>query len=170
MRKLYVLFGTLLVCAVAGCSEDLNEELVKNTVQILDNTTSDLEQVTKTLNSAVTEAKSSNKPLDIAKIARANQEAGGLKNKARELQDRKARMDVRKDNVTTAEREDYAAKFKPAMAKALQRLDAAEKNLDVALREADAVADNDGKSSLEKLRDTLKEAQNEFEVLTKRQS
>jgi hypothetical protein len=170
MRKLYVLLGTLVICGASGCSEDLNEAYVAGTINVLKRTTSDVEQVTKTISEATTQAKNSNKPLDIAKVARATQEAASLKKQAQELQNLKARMDVRKDGVTASAREEYAANHKGDVQQSLQALDIAQKNLEVALRDADAVADNDGKSALEKLREAIKEARNEFEMVTKRQS
>jgi predicted nucleic acid-binding Zn-ribbon protein len=172
MRKIHVLLGTLLVCAVAGCSDDPNDILISHTISVLRGTTTDVEQVTKTLGDAVTTAKKESKPLDLIKINKAIQEAGGLKKKAQELQNLKAQTDVRKDNISAAQKEEFANKYKAPFQKALQDLDAAQKNLEVTMREAETVAapDPETKSALEKLRDALKEAQNEFEVLTKRQS
>jgi len=170
MRKLYVLLGTLLACVVVGCGDDPNDKVIAETISTLRNTTSDIEHVSKTINDAVNQAKNSKKPLDIAEIDKATKEAAGLKKKAQDLQNEKAWMDVRKDNITAEQREEYANRYKVDIGKALQGLDAAQKNLELALREADSVADSDGKSSLQKLRETLQEAQNEFEVLTKRQS
>jgi hypothetical protein len=172
MRKLYVLLGTLLTFAVAGCGEDANDSIIAGTISILDGTTSQIEQITKTLNDAVNEAKKETKPLDLAKIKTATQNAIELKKKAETLQRYKAEIDVRKDGLTPEQREEYATKYKAAFQQKLQNLDTAQKNLDVALREADAVAasNSESKAALEQLRDALKESQNEFEVLTKRQS
>jgi DNA repair exonuclease SbcCD ATPase subunit len=172
MRKLYVLLGTLLICTVAGCGDDTNDNIIAGTISILDGTTSQIEQITKTVKDTVDQAKKDSKPLDIAKIATATQNATELKKKAEALQRFKAEIDVRKDSLTADQREENAKKHKAAFQQKLQNLDTAQKNLDTALREADAVAatNNESKAALEKLRDALKEAQNEFEVLTKRQS
>jgi hypothetical protein len=172
MRKLYVLLGTLLTCTVVGCGEDANDSVIAGTISILDGTTSHIEQITKIVNDAVSQAKKDSQPLDIAKIATATQIATELKKKAQDLQSAKARIDVSKDGLTPEQREDYAKRYKAAFQQKLQNLDAAQKNLEVALREADAVAatNSESKAALEKLRDALKESQNEFEVLTKRQS
>src|SRR5271166_4092713 len=100
MRKLYVLLGTLLTFTVVGCGEDTNDTIIAGITSILDGTTSQIEQITKTVNDAVSQAKKDNKPLDIAKIATATQNAAELKKKAEALQRYKAEIDVRKDNLT----------------------------------------------------------------------
>jgi DNA repair exonuclease SbcCD ATPase subunit len=171
MRKLLVLLGALLTCTIAGCGEDTNDTIIAGTISILDGTTSQIDQITKTLNDAVDQAKDG-KPLDIAKIATATQNAVELKKKAEALQRYKAEIDVRKDSLTADQREEYARKHKAAFQQKLQSLDTAQKNLEAALRKADAVAapNSESKANLEKLRDALIDAQKEFEVLTKRQS
>ena|SRR5437660_967800 len=170
MRKCYVLLCTLFASVLAGCGADPNDELVARTISILTGTTQVVEQVTKTLNDAVSEAKTQNKALSKDKVNKATEESAQLKRLALELQDTKARIEIRKEGVTKEQKDALAKKHKAAFQQALVELDAAQKKLDGALRAADAVADADGKTSLEQLRAKLKEGQDEFEVLTKRQS
>jgi hypothetical protein len=172
MRKLYALLGALLMCAVVGCGEDTNEKIIADTVSILDGTRSDIEQITKTIGDAVSQAKKDGKPLDLTKIEKATQETAAFKKKAEALQRYKAETDVIKDVVTPQQREEFAKKYKSQFQEKLQRLDEAQKSLEAALRDAETVAASnaESKDAVGKLRDALKEAQNEFEVLTKRQS
>ena len=82
----------------------------------------------------------------------------------------RAASENRRDTITEERRSEYAAKYKSSIATALADLDAAQKKLDLALRDAEAASDNDGKAALDTLRTKLEETQKEFEVLTKRQS
>jgi hypothetical protein len=172
MKLLYVLFGTLLIFTVAGCGEDTNDIIIAGITSILDGTTSQIDQITKTVNDAVTQAKKEDKPLDIAKIATATQMATELKKKAEALQRYKAEIDVRKDNLTPDQRDENKRKHQAALEQKLQNLYTAQNNLHAALLEADAVAasNNESKAALEKLRDALNEAKSEFGLQTKRQS
>jgi hypothetical protein len=170
MKKLCVLLGTLLSCSVVGCSADPNDLLVGDTIAQLKLATSHIEQVANTLTTATAEAKKTGKPLAIAKIATATEQAGELKKPALMLQRIKAETEIRKDNISTAQKEALATKHKADFQRAMADLDAAEKKLDAALKDAEPVADGDGKQALEKLREKLKEGQDEFEVLNKRQT
>jgi hypothetical protein len=175
MRKLYVLLSTLLVCAFVGCSDDPNEYWITQTISNLRGVTGDIEQVTKTLNDSVADAKKNPPDYKAAyiKIARATTEAGQLKGKAEILQRIKAQTEGRKEAITKEQREEYRNKHKGDFQSALANLDAAQKKLDKALQEADREVgekDNECKGGLEKLRQKLKESQDEFEVLTRRQT
>jgi hypothetical protein len=170
MKKLSVLLGTLLCFSVVGCSADPNDMLVAQTIGSLKQATSHIEQVTTTLTTATAEAKKAGKPLALAKIATATEQAGQLKDPALMLQRIKAETEVRKDNITKEQKEVLANKHKADFQRAMADLDAAEKKLEAALKDAEPVADADGKLALEKLREKLKEGQDEFEVLNKRQT
>jgi hypothetical protein len=165
-----VLLGALFAFACIGCGDDVHDRILDQIFQVLTNTTRDIDTVAKTLNDAVAQAKNDKKPLDLAKIAEAQKQASELKQKAKDLGKIKDIAENRSEGVTPEQQGKYADNRKSNLIAALVELDAAQKRLDTALREADAVADAEGKAALEKLRDTLKEAQNEFEVLTKRQS
>jgi outer membrane murein-binding lipoprotein Lpp len=170
MRKLLLPLGMLVVCGIAGCSEDPNDGLISTTISRLNQTTQALEEVNKSLKDAVAQAKNTNQPLDLVPIGKATDRASEIKQLAQDLQRIKAQVDVRKESITAEQREEYAKKYKASFQQALQNLDVAQKNLEATLREGDAVANPEGKSALEKLRETIKESLNEFEVLTKRQS
>jgi hypothetical protein len=170
MKKLSVLLGTLFCCSVVGCSADVNDLLVAETIGALKQATSHIEQVTNTLTAATAEAKKAGKPLAIAKIATATEDAGQLKKPALVLQQLKAQMEVRKDNITKQQMEALANKHKAEIQRSMADLDAARKKLDAALNDAEPAADADGKLALEKLREKLKEGLDEFEVLNKRQT
>jgi hypothetical protein len=170
MKKLSVLLGTLLSCCVIGCGQDPNDKLVADTIAQLKNATSKIEEVSSTLTAATADAKKSGKPLAIARVATATEQAGELKVPALVLQRIKAETEVRKDSLTKDQREVLANKYKGDFQRSLADLDAAQKKLDAALKEAEPVADGDGKQALEKLREKLKESQDEYEVLNKRQT
>ncbi len=152
MRKLFVLLGTFVFFACAGCSEDPNDQIISATIQIANGTTADINIMAKTLSDAVAVAKSDKKPLDPVKIKEAITQAEGLKTKAKALQDNRARSENRRDQITEKQREEYAAKHKSSLATAIADLDTAQKTLDMALRDAEAAADNEGKVLLESLR------------------
>jgi hypothetical protein len=175
MKKWIVLLGTfLLSCMCVGCSQDPNDELVARTIAQLNATTGFFEQVAKTVNEAGQDYKNNNKAQALVKIQKAITEAGQFKTPAAELQQIKARTEIRKDNISTAEKETLDSKYKAPFMSALAELDTAQKKLTDALkkteRAADEANDMDGKNSLELLRQKLKEAQDEFEVFTKRQT
>ena len=171
MRKVFVLIlGTLFVCTLVGCGTDPNEKSVANTISCLTSTSDVIKQVTKTLNDGVSEAKKNNKPLAKDKVNKATEEAAKLKEWATALQNIKAEIEMRKEGVTKEQKEELAKKHKAAFQQALADLDDAQKKLETALKDADAVADAEGKAALEVLRGKLKEGQDEFEVLTKRQT
>jgi hypothetical protein len=170
MKKLSVLLGTFLSCCVIGCSADPKDELVAKTIAGLKQATTDIEHVSDTLTSATADAKKSGKPLAIAKVATATEQAGEIKKIAMFLQTKKAETEVYKDQMTKEQREALNTKYKADFQRAMADLDTAERKLDAALKDAEVVADGDGKQALEKLREKLKEGQDEFEVLTKRQT
>jgi hypothetical protein len=170
MKKLSVLLGTLLSCCVIGCSADPRDEIVAKTIAGLKQATTDIEQVSNTLTTATAEAKKAGKPLAIAKVATATEQAGEIKKIAIFLQNKKAETEGYKDQMTKEQREALSNKYKADFQRAMADLDTAERKLDAALKDAELVADSDGKQALEKLREKLKEGQDEFEVLNKRQS
>jgi hypothetical protein len=174
MKKWRVLFGTLLSCFCVGCSQDPNDQLVAETIAQLNATTGFFEQVAKTVNEAGQDYKNNNKPQALVKIQRAITEAGQFKTPAAQLQRIKALTEIRKDNISTAEKESLDSKYKAAFMSALAELDTSQKKLTDALKKtekaADEANDQDGKNSLELLRQKLKEGQDEFEVFTKRQT
>jgi len=171
MKKFYVLLGTFASCCLVGCGSDENERLVSDTLAKLSNTTTLIEQIRKTVGDAVTDAKNNKKPLAKAAILKATEEAGQLKGLAEYLQRLKGAADFNKDSITPDQRNELAKKHKKAFQKGLVALDQAQKALDVTMREADAIAesDPDARANLKLLREKLKEGQDEFEVLSKRQ-
>jgi hypothetical protein len=176
MRSVYVLVGTFCAMTLVGCSEDPNDAWIAETISTLKGTTSVIEQVSKTVGDALAQAKRDGKPLALEKIAKATEESGELKKRAEKLQKIKAEAEYRKDNITKEQRDDYAIKHKGAFQASMVELDSAQKKLDTVLREAEvyasegAMANAESKGALEKLREKLKEGQDEFEVLTKRQA
>jgi hypothetical protein len=169
MRKLSVLLCTFAVFGLAGCADDANDQLVARTISTLSSTTSTVEQITKTLNDGVAKAKQENKPLDKNALIEATKKADDLKKIAGELQRIKADTEVVKDSITTEQKVALAKKHKQNFVQALSDLDAAQRKLDAALKDAEAVTAAEDKPVMEKLREKLTEAQQEFEVLTKRQ-
>jgi hypothetical protein len=172
MRWLSVLACTLCIGFVGGCSDDVTELRISKTIAILKDTTRTIEQVTKTLTDAAAQAKKDGKPMPLDKIAAATEEAGKLKSNARELQNLKAAIEGAREIITKEQRDEYAARNKNSVQEALAELEAAQRALEVALNSADAAAtgDPDARGAMEKLREKLKEGQDEFEVLTKRQT
>ena len=170
MKKLAVLLGTFLACGVVGCSADPNDIIMSETIAALRDTTNQIEQLSSALTAETAEAKKTGKPLSIVKIKKATEDAGDLKKPALRLQRVKAEIEIRKDNMTKDQREALASKYKADFQRAMADLDAAERKLDAALKAAEPAADSDGKVALDNLREKLKESQDEFEVLNKRQT
>jgi len=155
----------------SGCSEDPNTRLIAGTISTLQESTALFEQIAKTMNDAASQAESAGKPLALDKVEKALADADVLKQKAKILQNIKAEAERRKDNITADQRDEYSKKYRGDFQKAVADVDAAQLKLDVALRRAETVADDGGKRFLsEKLGKKLKDIQDEFEVLTKRQS
>jgi len=177
MRKLCVLLSTLFMFTCVGCSNDPNDELIVGTIQVLGNTTRTIEQIKTQVADTVEAAKKDGKPLAIEKITLAAGKADELKKMAKQLQDIKAAADVRKENITPEQRPEYASRHKATFQRALQEVDKAQKDLEIALNEAGAynasLTDSEdrakGASALAELRKKVEDGQREFEVLTKRQ-
>jgi hypothetical protein len=177
MRKLCVLLCTIVGFACIGCGTDHNEALISQTISTLRDTTRTIEQVKSIVGDAVTSAKKDNKPLPMDQLENAKTKVADLKGWAKQLQRYKALADSRKETIPPEKRKEYAALHKDALQSALVDIDKAQKELETALNEADAVAnatadadDRAGQKKLAELREALKEAQHEFEVLTKRQT
>jgi hypothetical protein len=172
MRVLSVLVCTFCLCFVGGCSEDITEARISRTIAIMKDATQTIEQVTRTLKDAAAQAKKDGKAMPLDKIAVATEELGELKKKARELQNLKANVEGAREVLTKEQRDEYAAKNKNNFQQALADLEAAQRALDGAIAEAEiaSASDPDAKGAMTKLREKLKEGQDEFEVLTKRQT
>ena len=174
-----MLFGTLLACAVAGCSDDPNDILISHTISVLRGTTTDVEQVTKTLGDAVTTAKKRASRWTSLRLTKPCQEAGRPQEKRRGyLQQIKAQTELRKESITPEQKEEYSNKHKAFFQNGAGRHGHGPEeigHIDARGRcdtEAtpDAVEKAKAIASLGKLREKLKEAEDEFEVLTKRQT
>ena len=81
MRKLSVLLGTFITLTCAGCSEDPNDLIIRQTISITNGTASEINIIAKGLGDAVAQAKSDKKPLDSGKIAEAIKQVADSKNR-----------------------------------------------------------------------------------------
>ena len=176
MRKLGVLMSTMFACLCVGCSSDPNDRLIVNTMSIMNDTTRAIEQIKSDVVQAVEAAKKDNKPLSIEKIRAVATKAEELKKKAKELQMAKAETDVRKENVTAEQRQEYSDRHKGSFTRNLEELGKAQIELTAALKDAEAYNESlpdgedrdNGAKELADLRKKLDESQREFEVLTRR--
>jgi hypothetical protein len=176
MRKFHVLTGTLLLVGLCGCGRDPNEEVVAETISILRDTTSIINNVKDILTKEIEAAKKDEgKSLDAAKLTDAKNAAEELKNKAKKLAEIKAKTEMLREGLTKEQREKLAEKHKDDFQDAANQLGLAERNLEKTLLEAEQLAKRSSttpqaQKAMEVLRETLVNSQKEFAVMNKKQT
>lgn len=186
MRRFFVLAGTILLLgSMSGCGGDQRDFYIGRIVAILEETRAVFDEVKTELKKTVDDRKKDGKSITDANIRdvigklEARDQTGGVVNRLKSLGERlqfvKERLEVLREQTTDEQRKRFADNYKSKLPPALESLDDAQRQLDTVLKEADELIARDpnedgrhrAEREIEKLRTTLKEGREPFELLTK---
>ncbi len=173
LRAASLLLGGLL-CGVVGCGADVQDLIVSRTLNGIDQVTTNLADIRKAVNEALTANAKKKQQDSNAKLTetdpnllRAYTAAQELRKLGEGVQRLKAEADRYKDKTSADYRHELATRYSKQLADKVQNLEKEENDLDVTLSEAEANADEGGKKEVSKIREEIKRGVEAFEVLTK---
>ncbi|HEV2948547.1 MAG TPA: hypothetical protein VGX70_14320 [Gemmataceae bacterium] len=168
MKRIVVLAGMFcLLAGLIGCSSNLGEALLNADIDVMNKAAAQLRSVKDRVNEAVQKAAKDNKSLTDTDLKPAVEAAKALKEIGNALQKLKEKTDTLKDSTTPEEREELAKRFSGRMQTATVDLIKAQQELDQAIRKAEGARSE--RDAVVTLKNTLREAEGEFEVLAKQQ-
>jgi hypothetical protein len=167
-RAATCLLGGFLFCAV-GCGTDPQDEVISSTLNKVTEVTQNLSEIKKSVREAVTtnEAKKRSIGEKDEYLLRAYTSAQDLRKLGERVQHLKEVSDILKDKTSAVYSKELAARYRTRLQDNILNLQKEERELDVALAQADANADEGGKRQLKNVREEIKKGREAFEVLTK---
>lgn len=166
-RVLFASAACLFSLGLVGCTSDSHEGLVSETIEMLDNATTAIKNITKQVETAVETAEKNNQKLDLSK---AMAETKKLKKTGEDAQFLKKRIEEQRAQITDENRKAYAEKKKAALNDAFKALLRQKDDLRKALANAenrDGQFKDQFKAQVKELRERLVEAEGPFEALSR---
>ena len=173
MRKGLTRAATCLLCGLlfgaVGCGTDDQDQIISSTLNIVTEVTQNLSETKKSLREAITASDKKNQPIAEKDeyLLRAFASAQELSNLGKRLQRLKELSDILKEKTSEEHSKELAARYRKRLQDNVLNLQKEERELDVALAQAEAKADENGKRQLKNVREEIKKGREAFEVLTK---
>ena len=165
MKRFLVVVGAFILSTfLVGCSSDTYEDLITDTIKMLDNATTNVGIIKSRVNEAVKESKEKEKKLDLSAAIKATEK---LKETGDETQKLKRRIEQVRSQITEEQRKEYVTNQKGRLADAYKRLLAERDGLRAALAEAEKLPRADAKQTVKEFREKLLEAESPFEALSR---
>jgi hypothetical protein len=173
MRKGLTRAATGLLCGLlfgaAGCGTDDQDQIISRTLNTVGEVTQNLSEIKKFVREAVTTSEA--KKQDIGEkdehLLRAYTSAQELRKLGERLQRLKELSDILKEKTSPEYSKELAARSRTRLQDNVLSLEKEERELVVALAQADAKANEGGKKQLENVRKEIQRSREAFEVLTK---
>lgn len=161
MNRLAVSGSALVLClCIVGCGSNAREGVVATSIAKLEDAASKLSLIKEKVNEAVKTAEKDNVPVDFSEaLAKVSE----LKVVGRELQAEKRAADDIKEPSTAEEQKRLKERFQTKLNDVIVRLNTEKKELNEAL----TAAEKSYKEAVEDLKVKIREAEGEFEVLTR---
>jgi hypothetical protein len=173
MRKGLTRAATCLLCGLlfgaAGCGTDPQDEIISSTLTRLGEVTQNLGEIKKSVREAITTSEA--KKQDIGEkdeyLLRAYASAQELRKLGERLQRLKELGDILKEKTSPEYSKDLVARYRTRLQDNVRSLEKEERELIVALAQANARANEGGKKQLDNVRKEIQRSREAFEVLTK---
>ncbi len=166
MKRLFQAGGVLCFCIVlAGCGSDTREGLISDTIGIMNQAASEIDNIQKAVAAAAKDVQQGTKnKLDLAAAMKAAEKLKETGDKTLEI---KARIEMVKAQLTKEDKETNAANKKSELDAAFNNLKAKQDALLDTLAAAEKLNVSNAKTAVEELRKKYVVAQSPFEALTR---
>jgi DNA repair ATPase RecN len=164
MKRFLVLTCALFLClALVGCGVNRREGVVNSVITKLDEAANKVAAIKAKTTEAVNKAEQDKAAIDFTDALKAVSE---LREVGKQMREEKRDADEIKDRITPEELQRLAEKIKVPLNKALDRLKVETKELNEVLALAEKTPNY--KKDVDDLRTKIREAEGEFETLTRR--
>jgi DNA-directed RNA polymerase beta' subunit len=161
MKRLWMLGVAFFLCGMlAGCGTETRAGLVTDTIQRINQASSEVGLIAKSVKEATEEAAKEGKPLNLTKASEA---ADKLKQTGVKIVEIKQRIDLVKTTITEDEKKEYARDQQENLNKAFKTLLQNQQDLRDALVAAEAI----NKAKTDELRKKIVDAISPFEAQAK---
>lgn len=165
MKRFLVITVGLILCGfLSGCSSDTNEDLIKNTINLMTTAAGDVNNIKQRIDEAIKTANESNKNLDLSYAVEATKK---LKETGDEALRLKRAIEQRYTKASDEDRAGYVASQKGQLNAALTDLTKKRAELAASLDEAEKYRGGAFDKAVQDLRDKIVEAEGPFAQLSR---